>query len=60
MGMKKAALWIAGEQKAGDGLAAAFVFTVLISVKLVSGNSNFKQKIVTSVNFQLKKNARFS
>lgn len=35
MAVKKAALWIVGEQKAGDGLAAAFVFTMLISVKLV-------------------------
>lgn len=40
--MKKAALWIVGEQKAEEGLAVTFAFSVLITVELLSGNSNFK------------------
>jgi len=39
--MQKAALLMVGKQKVGEDLAATFAFTVLIGVKLLSGNSNF-------------------
>lgn len=51
--MKKASLWIVGEQKAEEGRAAAFAFTVLTSVSLTSDIWKQQFQVKTSYMYKL-------